>query len=130
MMKKPPVFEAACILSIIGSSIGFTGMFISTFFFKPVTEKITLLTNITATEKLSPLYFALLGTAFCVSLVGAVKLFRLQKSGLYFYLTAQTIIMFLPAFWLGSNSFSVTNAIFTLLFSGIYIYHFKLLKVR
>lgn len=130
MKKKPLFFEAACILSIIGSSIGFVGMFIATFLFDLVTEKITLVTNITATEKLSPLYFALLGTAFCISLVGALKLFRLQKSGLYFYLAAQIVIMLLPVFWLGSNSFSATNAIFTLLFSGIYIYHFKLLKGR
>lgn len=130
MKKKPLFYEAACILSIIGSSIGFVTMFISTFLFKLVTEKITQVTNITATEKLSPLYFALLVTAFCVSLVGALKLFRLQKSGLYFYLSAQIVIMFLPVFWLGGNSFSVTNAIFTLLFSGIYIYHFKLLKGR
>ena len=128
MKKKPLFFEAACILSIIGSSLGFLGMFISTFFFKLVTEKITLITNITATEKLSPVYFALLGTAFCVSLIGAIKLNRMQKSGLYFYLVAQTVVMFLPVFWLGNNSFSTTNAIFTLLFSGIYILHFKLLK--
>lgn len=128
MKKKPLFYEAACILSIIGSSIGFVSMFISAFFFKGITEKITQVTNITATEKLSPLYFALLGMAFCVSLVGAVKLFRLQKNGLYFYLVAQIVIMFLPVFWLGSNSFSATNAIFTLLFSGIYVYHLKLLK--
>jgi hypothetical protein len=128
MKKKPLFFEAACILSIIGSSVGFIGMFISTFFFKVVTEKITMVTNITATEKLSPVYFALLGTAFCFSLVGAIKIFRMQRSGLIFYLAAQTAIMFLPVFWLGSNSFSATNAIFTGLFSGIYIIHIRLLK--
>lgn len=127
MKKKPLFFEAACILSLIGSSIGFIGMFISTFFFKGITEKIIRLTNITAAEKLSPLYFALLGTAFCISLIGSIKLYNLKRSGLYFYLAAQSVIMFLPVYWLGNNSFSTTNAIFTLLFSGIYISQFKLL---
>ncbi|HZL11440.1 MAG TPA: hypothetical protein VFC65_15750 [Prolixibacteraceae bacterium] len=126
MTKKPILYEAACIFSIIGSSIGFVSMFITTFFFKIVTEKISLLTNITATEKLSPIYFALLGTVFCISLVGAIKLYRMRRSGIYFYLMAQAVILFLPVIWLGSNAFSVTNAIFTLLFSGVYIYYYRI----
>jgi hypothetical protein len=128
MKKKPIIFESACIFSIIGSSIGFISMFISTFFFRIVTEKITSVTNITATEKLSPVYFAMLMAAFSVSLAGAIKLYRLQRAGLYFYLAAQAMIMFLPVFWLGSNSFSTTNAIFTLIFAGVYLYYYRITK--
>lgn len=128
MKKKPIWFESASIFSIIGSSIGFISMFISTFFFRIVTEKITSVTNITATEKLSPVYFATLMAAFCISLVGAIKLYRMQRAGLYLYLTAQTMILFLPVIWLGSNSFSTTNAIFTLIFSGVYLAYYKSLK--
>lgn len=125
MGKKPLLYEAACIFSIIGSSIGFISMFLSTFFFKIVTEKVKLITNITATEKLSPIYFAILMAAFSVSLAGAIKLFRMQRVGIYFYLTAQLVVLFLPVIWLGSNAFSVTNAVFTLIFSGVYLYHFR-----
>jgi len=128
MKKKPILFESASIFSIIGSSIGFISMFISTLFFRIVTEKITSVTNITATEKLSPLYFAMLMAAFCVSLVGAIKLYRMQRAGLYFYLIAQTMILFLPIIWLGANAFSATNAIFTLIFSGVYLAYYKSLK--
>ena len=128
MKKKPILFESASIFSIIGSSIGFISMFISTFFFRFVTEKITSVTNLTATEKLSPVYFAMLMAAFSVSLVGAIKLYRLQRAGLYFYLAAQSMIMFLPVFWLGSNSFSTTNAIFALLFAGVYLFYYRITK--
>ena len=128
MKKKPILFESASIFSIIGSSIGFISMFISTFFFRIVTEKITSVTNITATEKLSPVYFAMLMAAFSLSLAGAIKLYRMQRVGLYFYLMAQAMIICLPVFWLGSNSFSTTNAIFTLIFSGVYLANYKLLK--
>lgn len=128
MQKKPLLFEAACIFSIAGSSIGFVSMFISTFFFRIVTEKITLLTNITATEKLSPLYFALLMSAFSISLAGAIKLYRLQRIGIYFYLVAQALVMFLPVFWLGSHAFSATNAIFTLVFSAVYVSYYRKLR--
>ena len=128
MKKKPILFESASIFSIIGSSIGFISMFISTLFFRIVTEKITSVTNITATEKLSPLYFVMLMAAFCVSLVGAIKLYRMQRAGLYFYLIAQTMILFLPVIWLGANAFSATNAIFTLIFLGVYLAYYKSLK--
>ena len=128
MKKKPILFESASIFSIIGSSIGFISMFISTFFFRIVTEKITSVTNIMATEKLSPLYFAMLMAAFCVSLVGAIKLYRMQRAGLYFYLIAQTMILFLPVIWLGANAFSTTNTIFTLIFAGVYLAYYKSLK--
>jgi hypothetical protein len=128
MQNKPLVFESACIFSIAGSSFGAVSMFISCIFFRQVTEKITAITNITATEKLSPLYFAVLGSAFCLSLVGAIKLNRLQRSGLFFYLAAQLLILLLPVFWLGSQAFSTTNAIFTTTFSGIYLFFFRILK--
>jgi hypothetical protein len=128
MEKKPILFEAVCIFSIVGSSIGFSSMLISTIFFRFVTEKITQFTNITATEHLSPVYFACLMAAYSISLSGAIKLYRMQRSGLYFYLLAQLMILFLPAIWLGSNAFSSTNAIFTILFSGIYLFHFRILN--
>jgi hypothetical protein len=128
MQKKPLLFEAACIFSIIGSSIGFVSMFITTFFFSAVTEKITMLTNSTATEKLSPIYFALLMAAFSVSLAGAIKLLRMQRIGFYFYISAQATILFLPVFWLGANALSASNSIFTILFSGVYLAYFRILK--
>jgi hypothetical protein len=126
MTKKPIFYEAACVFSIIGSSIGFISMFVATFFFKEVTEKIRAVTNMTSTEKLSPVYFAMLMAAFSISLAGAIKLYRMQRSGIYFYLTAQILILFLPVIWLGSYSFSTTNAIFTLLFSGVYLSYIRL----
>jgi hypothetical protein len=100
-------------------------MFISTLFFRTVTEKITSITNLTATEKLTPLYFAILMAAFSVSLTGVIKLYRMQRLGLYFYLVAQLSILFFPVLWLGTNAFSVTNAIFTLIFSGVYLYYYR-----
>jgi hypothetical protein len=112
----------------VGSSIGFISMLIATVFFRIVTEKIRSVTNITSTEKLSQLYFILLMVAFSISLTGAIKLYRMQQAGIYFYLAAQTVILLLPVVWLGSNAFSVTNAIFTVVFSGVYLYYIRLTK--
>ena len=126
MQNKPIVYESACIFSIIGSSVGFISMFISSLFFKLVTEKITAVTNITAAEKLTPVYFALLMAMLCISLVGAIKLYRLQRIGVYFYLAAQILILFIPVVWLGNQAFSTTNAILTATFSSIYLYYYRI----
>jgi hypothetical protein len=128
MEKKQLIFESACIFSIVGSSIGFVAMLISTFFFKFVTENIRAVTDLTSTEKLSPLYFSFLMATYCVSLYGAINLFRLKRTGLIFYLLAQVMIMILPVIWLGNTAFSISNAIFTILFSGVYLGNYRLLK--
>lgn len=128
MEKKPLLYESAAILSILGSSIGFAGAFATAFFYEATVKKITLLTNVTSTEKLSPLYFALFGALFCISLVGAIQLFRLKRSGFYFYLSAQVLMLVIPVLWLGGNAFSSINAIFTALFAGIYLYYFRITK--
>jgi len=128
MEKKPLLYEAACIFSILGSSIGFLSMFVASFFFKAVTREITSITNITATEKLSPAYFAILGTMFCVSTIGAIKLYRMQRTGLYFYLAGQLVVLFLPVVWMGGNAFSTTNAIFILIFASVYLFYFRRLN--
>ncbi len=126
MKERPLLFQSACLFSIAGSSIGFLSMLLATIFFNVVSEKIESFTNITTTDQLSPLYFASLMAAFGVSLAGAIKLYRMQRAGLYFYLTAQLVILFLPVFRMGSNGFSVVNAIFTLIFSGVYLYYFRI----
>ncbi len=128
MTRKPLIYESACIFSIVGSSIGFFMMSIATFFFKLVTERITMVTDLTATEKLSPIYFAILMSAFCVSLIGAIKLYQMRRTGLFFYLSAQLSILFFPVIWLGTNAFSLTNAVFTSLFIAVYLAHYRMLK--
>ena len=128
MEKKPILYESAAILSILGSSIGFAGAFGAAFFYEATVKKIASLTNVTSTEKLSPLYFALFGALFCVSLVGAIQLFRMKRSGFYLYLPAQVLLMLIPVLWLDGNAFSSTNAIFTAIFCGIYLYYFRFTK--
>lgn len=128
MEKKPILFEGACLFSLMGSSIGVLYSLLATIFFQYVTGMIPKFTNVTATEHLSPLYFFILMGAFCLSLVGVIKLYRMQRAGLYFYLVAQVMILLIPVLWLGSNAFSVTNSIFIFLFSGVYLFYYRRLS--
>lgn len=128
MQQKPLFFEAACIFSIAGSAIGFFGSFFSVLFFERVSKLVRWLTNLNGADGLSRLYLALLASAFALSLAGAIKLFGMQKAGLWFYLTAQILIVILPVIKMGLYAFSITNLIFTVVFSGIYLINYRRLK--
>lgn len=125
MEKKPILFVGACIFSLIGSSIGLLFMLFATAFFGYTSEKMVLFTNYATAEQLSPLYFATLMAAYGISLSGVIKLYHMQRTGLYFYLLAQVLILFVPVIGLGANALSVINTIFTLLFSSVYVYYFR-----
>ena len=125
MEKKPILFEGACLFSLLGSSIGILYTLFATVFFSQVVEKVVHLTNITTSEHLSPLYFVILMAAFSISLAGAIKLYRMQRAGLYFYLAGQIMILIMPVIWLGPNTFSITNTILTFLFSSVYLFYFR-----
>lgn len=124
---KPIVFESACIFSFTGSLIGLLYMLSFALFFDQMVAAIGKFTSFASLQSLSPLYFASLMAAYALSLTGIIKLYRMQRSGLYFYLLAQLMILILPLIWKGMGVLSVTNIIFTLLFSGIYIYYYRLL---
>ena len=128
MEKKPILFEGACVFSFLGSSIGFVAMLLAAVFFPYVSQKIVMLTNYTAADYLSPLYFTILMASYSLSLVGVIKLYQLQRTGLYLYLLAQAMILLIPVIWLGSNTLSVMNVIFTILFSAVYIFYYKRLR--
>lgn len=124
---KPIVFESACIFSFIGSILGLLYMLSFALFFDEMYRAMGKFTSHASMQSLSPLYFASLMAAYALSLAGVIKLYCMQRSGLYFYLLAQIMILILPLIWKGMSVMSVTNIIFTLLFSGIYLYYYRLL---
>ncbi|MGE5393595.1 MAG: hypothetical protein ACM3P1_02570 [Candidatus Saccharibacteria bacterium] len=125
---KPIVFESACIFSLLGSILGLLFMLFFALFFDEMYRAIGTYTSYGSMQLLSPLYFASLMAAYALSLAGVIKLYRMQRSGLYFYLMAQLMILILPLIWMGPGVLSITNIIFALLFSGIYLYYFRLLN--
>lgn len=125
---KPLLFESACIFSFLGSIIGLLYMLSFALFFDDMYRIVGKLTSFTSLEPLNPMYFAILMVAYVLSLAGVIKLYRMQRTGLYFYLTAQLMLLIFPLIWMGMDALSLTNIIFTLLFSGIYIYNYRLLE--
>lgn len=125
---KPLLFESACVFSFLGSTIGLLFMLSFVLFFDDMYTTMGQFTSLSSLQPLNRFYFAILMAAYSISLAGVFKLYRMQRSGLYFYLMAQAMIFIFPLVWIGMNVLSVTNLIFILLFSGIYIYYYRLLN--
>jgi hypothetical protein len=125
LKDQPLLFASAIMLSLIGGSTGLLLFWGAALFFKPVKEAITGVTNLTAMDQASPLYFVLFGALCLLSAIGVLKMKKWQKTGFFFYLAAQASMIFLPAIWLDWNAFSVANTIFTSVFVFIYLSFFR-----
>ena len=117
---QPLLFSTTITLSIIGSSLAVIVYWVSAVFFTQAKTIIGQLTNSQSMQDITSLFFVIFGALYLVSLIGAIKMWKLQKAGYFFYAGAQILILLIPLFWLGGNAFSSTNTIFTLLFIGIY----------
>ena len=116
IIKRPPILSALCILTFMGSTIGFFGYFLASVFFEKTSELIIQYSSWHSVENISPVYFTLLMVLFALSLTGAIRMWKLHRDGYFLYVFAQTIILFLPAIWINWQAFSVSNAIFTVVF--------------
>lgn len=113
---RPPFLSALCLLTFMGSSIGFTGYFLAALFFKKTSELIIKYSSWHSTDTISPLYFTLLMALFAFSLTGAIRMWKLHRDGFFLYVFAQLAILFVPVMWIDWQAFSTTNAIFTTVF--------------
>ena len=118
--KQPLLFSTTITLSFIGSGLAAIVYWVSAVFFTQAKTIIEKLTNFQSMQDITSLFFVILGALYLLSFIGAVKMWRLQKAGYFFYAGAQILILIIPLIWLGGNAFSSTNTIFTLLFIGIY----------
>jgi len=123
--ERPLLLSAALLLSIIGSSVATLAYFTAAVFFDQTREMIEKLTNTQTPKKIVPLYFMIYGALYCLSLIGVLKMRKMQKTGYFFYTSAQICLLIVPLLWMGLNSFSATNTIFTFLFISIYSVYLK-----
>ncbi len=127
-LKRPPLLSALCLLTFIGSTIGFVGYFLASLFFEQSTELIVKYSSWHSAGAISPVYFTLLMALFALSLTGAIRMWKLHRDGFTLYVFAQLFILFIPVIWTGWQAFSATNAIFTVIFIVGYGMHWRLLK--
>ena len=127
-IKRPVFLIALCVLTFIGSTIAFMGYFLASVFFEKTAAFVIKYSSWNSVEQISPLFFTALMVLYAFSLTGAIRMWKRHRDGFYLYSIAQLAIIFLPAIWINSQSFSVTNAIFTGIFIIGYGWHLKWLR--
>ncbi len=125
---RPPFLSALCILTFIGSTIGFIAYFLASIFFERTSKLIIKYSSWHSVDAISPLYFTVLMVLFAFSLTGAIRIWKFHKDGFYLYILSQFLILFLPAIWIDWNAFSATNAIITGIFVVGYGLNWEYLK--
>ena len=126
--QRPPFLSALCLLTFIGSSIGFFGYFLAALFFEKTSELIIKYSSWHSTEAISPLYFTLLMALFALSLTGAIRMWKLHRDGFFLYAFSQLAILFIPVIWIDWQVLSTTNAIFTTVFVVGYGLNWKVFR--
>jgi len=125
MNNRPVVYTSACILSFLGSGIAMIVFLSVSLFYNFFSGKITGITNELSMEGTSRLYFLLMAIAHGLSLTGIIALWKFRKNGFFLYIFAQCAIILLPVVFLGRNSLSSTNAIFTIVFLIVYLFYYR-----
>ncbi|MCF6332590.1 MAG: hypothetical protein L3J11_04825 [Draconibacterium sp.] len=125
---RPPFLSALCILTFIGSTIGFIAYFLASIFFERTSKLIIKYSSWHSVDAISPLYFTVLMVLFAFSLTGAIRIWKFHKDGFYLDILSQLLILFLPAIWIDWNAFSATNAIITGIFVVGYGLNWEYLK--
>jgi len=111
--KRPPFFSALCILTFIGSTVGFIAYFLASLFFEKTSEFIIKYSSWYSVDAISPIYFTVLMVLFALSLTGAIRMWKFHRDGFYLYVLSQITVLFLPVVWISWNAFSETNAVIT-----------------
>lgn len=111
--QRPHLLSALCILTFIGSTTAFLSYFLASLFFEETSQLILKYSSWHSTEDISPLYFTLLMALHAFSLFGAIRMWKLHKNGLWIYVLAQLLIVFLPVIWIDWYALSTVNLIFT-----------------
>jgi hypothetical protein len=125
---RPAMLSALCILTFIGSIIGFIGYFLAALLFDYISEIIIRYSSWHTAKNISPFYFLLLMVFYSLSLIGAIRMWKLHRDGYFIYVPAQLFILILPAIWIDWQALSVTNTIFNIVFIAGYTLNLKYMK--
>jgi hypothetical protein len=119
-VHRSDFLSALCILTFIGSGFTFAIYLFASLFFERTLEIIEKYSDLYLTEKITPLYYTIFMTLSALSLVGAIRMWKLRRDGFFIYAASQILRLIMPIIWINIQAFSSVNLIFTLIFIGGY----------
>lgn len=127
-IQRNDFLSALCILTFAGSSFKFVLYLLASLFFERASEIIIEYSAWHSTDAVNSLYFAILMSLSAFSIVGAVLMWKLRRSGFYVYTASQVLLSLLPVLWINNQASSIVNLIFTVVFICSYALNLRNLK--
>jgi hypothetical protein len=118
--KRSPLLEALCILSFAGNGIAILIYLIAAVWNEPARNWIREWSSMYDVSGFTSIYFLIFTLLYALSFIGVLQMWRLKKTGFFFYFASQVAILFLPSLWLGKPVYSSVVIIFTILFTVLY----------
>jgi hypothetical protein len=118
--NRTVLLEALCILSFVGSGLALAIYLIAALWNNAAREWIAAWAAGGDVSHFTSPYFFMFSGLYFLSLTGVLLMWKMKKSGWFLYVAAQTIVLFLPYFWLEESMIPSVNVIFTLLFAVLY----------
>ena len=130
--KRPPLLTILCILTFIGSGMGFFGFLGGTLQYETTMEALKVIYAdfpeasylLNAPHKFFVIATVLMGA----SLLGAIFMWNLRKIGFHLYALAQIIYLILPFIFFSGETNQFLNIITTALFVYLYARNLPLMR--
>ena len=137
MVSKVPL-RIVLVLTFIGSGCSFISYMAVGLFHARFVQVVDVLAQSMGEEyaialetltAMPRLLFVSMGLFYGISLLGAIWMWRLRRSGFHFYTLSQLVLLALPAIFMGRDFFPLGEAMMTLLFVGFYYFTLRRLGV-
>lgn len=123
------------ILTFIGSGFSCLAYLMSGIFYDTFQQTLSAIASANGEMAVSAdlfaafprLLFISLGVFYGISLLGAIAMWKLSRSGFHAYTLSQLVIIALPVFFMGKAYFGIGDAMLTLLF--VLYYYFTLRRL-
>ncbi len=129
--QRPTLLTVLCILTFIGSGMNlFSSLVISGFYdvFTEVAQEFSKKFNIPGIDlllEMKPLYFLISGLFYAGSLIGAIMMILLKKSGFHVYTIFQILLILAPMYFMHLSSPNVPEVLFAGMFIFLYSMNLK-----
>lgn|GEM_PF-711219 len=118
--KRTVLLEALCIMSFIGNGIAIALYLTAAVWNHAARGWMADWAAGGDVSRFTTVYFLLFTGLYLLSLTGVLLMWKMKKIGWFLYVTIQSIILFLPSFWLENAFIPSMQLIFTLLFVALY----------
>lgn len=137
--QRPPMLTLLCIFTFAGSGLSsFANLALYLYYdlIKQMFEKGQLRFLNGSIEKesmkllinVSPDFFLFQGILYLLSLIGAIMMWKLNKTGFHFYAIAQILLLIIYEFYIPGAPFPIIPLLFSIIFILLYYRNLRFMK--